>query len=118
MISDKVKLFAHYCEEPELADKHSELEVELSCEHCGQLSITQAEATYLEEQGAGGGPRYIDICDCEEGKEDLLAAFEEAKDEFFAEGKRTTIRDGFYDVGGIERTFLDEFFAGNTHSEL
>jgi hypothetical protein len=93
MIRDEIKQYGMYGTEAEFADKHQELEEKLSCEHCGFLQATEAE-------------------------EDLCAAFEEAKDEFFAESKRATLADGYYDVVGIERTFLDEFFYSNSHSEL
>jgi hypothetical protein len=119
MIRDEIKQYGMYGTEAEFADKHQELEEKLSCEHCGFLQATEAEAHYLEEEwNTGVGPTYVDICKCNEGKEDLCAAFEEAKDEFFAESKRATLADGYYDVVGIERTFLDEFFYSNSHSEL
>jgi hypothetical protein len=119
MIRDVIKQYAMYGTEAEFADEHQELEEKLSCEHCGFLQASVEESAYLEEQwNTGVGPTYVDVCTCEEGKEDLLAAVEEFKDEFFMTGKRTTISDGYYDVAGIERVFLNAMLEANDHGTL
>jgi hypothetical protein len=102
-------------------DTCDELEQKLSCEHCGFLVVTEEETHYLEDAwstGETGKPTYVDRCDCDETGKELSGKYEDLRDEFFAFGKRKTLRDGFYDVTGIERLFVGSTFCSDDNGVL
>jgi hypothetical protein len=109
MIRQAIKDYGYAGCHAELAEQHQGLESDLSCDVCGQLLASEEEAHYLEEVWSTGSshPVYVDVCDCEEGKQVLVERFQERSEDFRDVEDLRFLPDGYYDVTGIARAFID-----------
>jgi hypothetical protein len=107
MIRQAIKDYGYAGCHAELAEQHQGLESDLSCDVCGQLLASEEEAHYLEEVWSTGSSHPVYVCDCEEGKQVLVERFQERSEDFRDVEDLRFLPDGYYDVTGIARAFID-----------